>query len=360
MIDEREMETLRAHRGRACTTPSGEIIRRGRRLRRRTVAAKVGGSATALAAVVVILVALTGGGRPGYQVRFADGGSAELKRTQDGGFPHLLIEGWQVSRADDQARPLDGSGVFHSAETTFFRRDTEVTLHMTEGDTSVRDGYVDDRANSGDGNQSQRTVLGRYPATVTDYKGSTQTSAIWFADQVVYELMLETGDRGDFFDALGALRVVDNDDAWEAALPESAVTPEARGAVVDQMLADIPLPPDFDVAPLRQSTVATDRTQLGVKVAGSVACGWIDRWLQGRDDGDETAAGQATQALGTSRNWQVFKDMQALPATPKDWDKHSDYPLGIWKYADAMASGEDFPGGREISAEASAEMICRR
>ncbi len=357
MIDERELDTLRASRGRACGTASSEIIRRGRRLRRRTVAVKVAGAAGALAAVVVVVVAFTGGSRPGYQVRFADGAAPELKRTPDGGFPHVLIRGWQVDRADDQSRPLDDSRLFHSAETTFGRRDTRVTLHMTEGDTSVRDGLLDDRAQSGDGQQSQRTVLGRYPATVTYYKGSNQMSAIWFADQVVYELVLDTGRRDDYFDALEALRIVD-DDAWEAAMPDSGVTPAARGAVVDQILSDIPLPPGFDVAPLRQSNVVTDRTQLAVKVAGSAACTWIDRWLQARNDSDEAAAEEAMSAVGTSRNWQVFKDMQAIPATAKDWDHHSDYPLQIWQYADAMASGKDFPGGRGISAEASAQIVC--
>jgi hypothetical protein len=72
------------------------------------------------------------------------------------------------------------------------------------------------------------------------------------------------------------LRVVRDDD-WEPALPNSSIAPRERPAEVDRMLADIPQPPGFDAAPLRRSDAAVDRYQLGAKVAGSVACGWIDR-----------------------------------------------------------------------------------
>jgi hypothetical protein len=323
--------------------------------RRRVLVAVGTAAAVTVAALGVITV--VGGDNSGYRVQAYGAGGADLTRGRDGSFPYLLIDGWQVTRADDQDRPLDSrdpdGARYHSAEATFTRRDSQVTLHLYGGDTSVRDGYVEDRADAG--TQRQTTVLG-YPATITLYRGGIQTSAIWFADQVTYELVLETGDRDDYFDALDALRVVD-EVTWEAAMPDRAITPRQRGAVVDRMLVDIPLPPGFDVAPLRQGEAAIDRTQLGVKVAGSVACAWIDRWLQARKDGNEAAGRDATRALGTSRNWQVFKDMQAVPKSTEDWNDRSDYPLGIWQYADAMASGKDFPGGG-MSPEASAQMIC--
>jgi hypothetical protein len=50
--------------------------------------------------------------------------------------------------------------------------------------------------------------------------------------------------------------------------------------------------------------------------------------------------------------------MQAIPATAKDWNNHSDYPLGIWQFADAMASGTGFPGSPTMSVAQSAEIVC--
>jgi hypothetical protein len=308
--------------------------------RRRLVAI---GTATALAAVALVVIGFTGGDNEGREVvGAAPQGEAALRRTPDGGFPRLLIDGWQVARADESAGPMsdDPSKRYHHAEAIFARRGAELELTMDEGDTAAYEALVEDRAASAD-ERHQGSVLG-YPATITRYTASQRYAAMWFADQVVYEVDGDVGGEDAFMDALDALRVVDDDD-WEAALPGSSVASRERPAEVDRMLADIPQPRGFDATPLRRGA-AMDRYQLGAKVAGSVACAWIDRWAQARRTGDEAVEREAVDAMGTSRNWRVLNEMN-----PK-----GDYPEVLWQYADAMASDGVVEGGKPMSVEESA------
>jgi hypothetical protein len=235
----------------------------------------------------------------------------------------------------------DNSKRYHHAEAVFARGGAELQLNMDEGDAAAYDALVEDRDASAD-ERREATVLG-HPATITRYTASERYAAMWFADQVLYELDGDVGGEDAFMEAVDALRVVRDDD-WEAALPDSSVAPRERPAEVDRMLADIPQPPGFDAAGLRRSDAAVDRYQLGAKVAGSVACGWIDRWVQAGRTGDEGAEREAVDAMNSSRNWRVLNEM----------NPDGDYPEVLWQYADAMASGGTIEGGRSMSVEESA------
>lgn len=317
-----------------------------RRANRRTLVALATAAAVTVGALGV--VGVVGSGGDGTQVR-SSSGRVPLQRGADGSFPLLLIDGWEVTRADEQNRPLSSADPdgprYRSAEATFTRGRSQVTLHQYAGDTSMRDGYLDDRADSG--KQRQRTVLG-YPASVTDYRGNNQMSAIWFVDEVVYELMLEIGSGDDFFDALDALRVVDPD-TWEAALPESSVAPRERAAEVDRMLAGIPQPPGFDPAPLRQGTVAVGRYQLGVQVAGPVTCAWVSQWSATRHAGDRAAEQQAADAMRTAPEWPLLKEMK----TEGDW------PEGVWQLARSIAAGDSKVYQYSVEEYAAMAADCR-
>jgi hypothetical protein len=300
-------------------------------------------AAAAAAAVATVAMAGVGllDGESGYQVRVAgegDGGSASLERGPDGSFPHIVVEGWRVTRADESAGVMsdDSSKRYHHAEALFARKGAELELTMDEGDRAAYDALVADRAASAD-QRRQTSVLG-YPAIVTRYTGSQRYAAMWFVDHVVYELDGDVGGEPAFMDALDRLRVVD-DETWEAALPDSSVAPRERAAEVDRMLADIPQPPGFDATPLRRAKAAVDRYQLGAKVAGSVACAWIDRWTEARREGDRAAEREAVEAMATSRKWRVLEDMSA----------EGDYPEVVWEVADAMASDGHIEGGRRMS-----------
>ena len=322
--------------------PAADVVTVRPPVRRRLRVVAVA-TATAVAAAAMVVFGFAGGDDQGREVVGAAHEGPALQRTAEGGFPRLLIDGWDVARADESSGPMrDDSGKrYHHAEAHFVRGGAQLELTMDEGDAAAYDALVEDRAASAQ-ERRQASVLG-YQATVTRYTASQRYAAMWFADQVVYELDGDAGGEDAFFEALEGLRVVREDD-WEAALPDSAVPPRERPAEVDRMLADIPQPPGFDAAGLRRSDAAVDRYQLGAKVAGSVACAWIDRWSQARRSGDETAEREAVAAMGSSRNWRVLAEMNA----------EGDYPEVLWEYADAMASGGTIEGGRRMSVEESA------
>ena len=89
------------------------------------------------------------------------------------------------------------------------------------------------------------------------------------------------------------------------------------------MLRGVPLPPGFD-APAGEATTR-DRYQLGAKVAGAVACAWIER------GGEE-----ARRALASAKTWPILHEMNA----------EGDYPEVLWQYADAFQKGGDVPAGK--------------
>lgn len=122
-------------------------------------------------------------------------------------------------------------------------------------------------------------------------------------------------------------------DAWLAAMPESVVTSGSADKAATAILADIPLPPGFDLGSVAGG-VALDSYQYGAKVTGAVTCGWIAEWDRARRAGDDAAAQRAADALGTSRQWKVLNDMNA----------EGDYPEAIWGYADQVQAGV-FPEG---------------
>ncbi len=74
---------------------------------------------------------------------------------------------------------------------------------------------------------------------------------------------------------------------------------------------------------------------LGAKVAGEVACRWIDRWIAAEDAGGTAAGRQAVEAMATSHRWSILIEMSADGA----------YPDVLWGLADAMAPGGTVPTG---------------
>jgi hypothetical protein len=116
--------------------------------------------------------------------------------------------------------------------------------------------------------------------------GSAKTfSAVWEQDGSTIEIRGTARDLHDFTSTLSLFHQVDLD-TWLAAMPASVVTPSSRADVVDQMLADMPLPPRFNLARLHIGPLR-DRYQLGAQVSAAVGCGWIDEWLSAKPDGDD-------------------------------------------------------------------------
>lgn len=246
--------------------------------------------------------------------------------------PRLLVDrpGWAVARADQFAAS--------QGEMTFSNGRQELDLRwIPVGEHGAK---LVDRADESD-LQAAATVVGR-AATVFRYTGTSDYVALWEHGEHSAEARGVFPSISELNDVLGSLVEVDVD-TWLSAMPASVVKPSARDEVVDQMLADLPLPDGFDRTALRQGASVQDRYQLGAKVAGSVACRWIERWIGALTAGDAQSAQQAVDAMATSRRWAILIEMDADGA----------YPKALWELADAMTTGNQVSGGKRMTVQDS-------
>ncbi len=132
-------------------------------------------------------------------------------------------------------------------------------------------------------------------------------------------------------------------DRWLSAMPASVVRPDSHAAVVEEMLADVPLPDGFDAEELIRADTVLDRYQLGAEVTGAVACGWVEQWLRARKTGDTVRAREAVEAMPSSRDWAILKELRPLGG----WSSE------VWKYADAMKTGKPIMGGKPLTVRES-------
>jgi hypothetical protein len=178
------------------------------------------------------------------------------------------------------------------------------------------------------------TVLGR-TAQMISYSPTEHAVLLPPEGKVFLELRGNVGDAEAFERFLtDSIEQVDIR-TWLAAMPASVVTADNVDGAVRRALVGIPLPPGFDASSLDRG-LALDRYQFGARVAGMVACGWIEEWERARRGGDPAAADRAALSLGTSRDWRLLREMEAEGA----------YPEVVREYADAIASA---PPGRDTS-----------
>jgi hypothetical protein len=115
-------------------------------------------------------------------------------------------------------------------------------------------------------------------------------------------------------------------DEWLDALPASVVKPADNHRVVDETIADLPMPTGFDKAALYQQT-AGERYQVGARVTGAISCAWLDQWTAAKKSGDTAKAGEAVAAMKTSHSWKILLEMA----------KRGGYPKAVWHFADTIA-----------------------
>lgn len=233
--------------------------------------------------------------------------------------PRLLMTapGWSVTRADEFTAD--------QGEMTFSNGSDAVDLFWRPA--GQYQSYLRDRGNDSS-DQTQIAFLGR-PATMFTYtdtapgKGPSFDTIVSPGGRTFVEIQAdELGSEDAYRQLLDSFERTDVN-TWLAAMPPSVVQPSDRAATVDEMLKGIPLPPGFDVAALKPGATVSDRYQLGAKVAGSVACEWLDRWTEGLAKGDHAEVQQAKDALATSRDWPILQEM----------DKQGGYPQVIWDFA---------------------------
>jgi hypothetical protein len=179
-------------------------------------------------------------------------------------------------------------------------------------------------------------------AVVHRYAGSEDYTGVWRSGELTVQARADAASPDEFAGILGGLERV-GARAWLSALPASAVSPSEQRDAVDEMLAGLPLPPGFDTGSLRDGAATRDRYQLGAKVAGAVACGWLGSWAEAKAAGDDAGVRRAVVALASSRDWAILREM----------DAEGDYPEVVWQYADAVAGDGTVMGGKVLSVEES-------
>jgi hypothetical protein len=256
--------------------------------------------------------------------------------------PRLLMTapGWSVTRADEFTAD--------QGEMAFSNGSDEVELFWRP--TGQYQSYLRDRE-SDSNDQTAIAFLGR-PATMFTYTDTAAGMGPSFDTIVSPEGKTFVEIRGDALGSEDAYRqLLDSFEhtdvnTWLSAMPPSVVQPSDRAATVDEMLRGIPLPPGFDPAALRRGDTVSDRYQLGVKVAGSVACEWLDRWTEGLAKGDRAEVQQAKNALATSHDWAILQELA----------KQGGYPQEIWDFAKDRLGASGF--GRNTTHNYNSSLGC--
>ncbi|MEN8114643.1 MAG: hypothetical protein ABFS21_09670 [Actinomycetota bacterium] len=195
-----------------------------------------------------------------------------------------------------------------------------------------------------DGRSVRPTTIDGAPAVIAYHSDSLErVFVVGGDDEYVIEIDLNplfgNATDADLDAILAQIRKVDLA-TFEAAMPEGSVASGEVSGVVDEMLADVPLPPGFDTSFL---SATGDRYHVGANVVGNVACAWIEQWIEATAEGDVKRAEEAAAALATSHDWSILREMQQQGA----------YPEVLWEYADAVAGDGTVMGGRILTVEES-------
>lgn len=305
--------------------------------RARWLTASAAGAAI-VAALVFTITGLGGsdGGTPAFGailVRYADNSPLVM----------LQMPGWHTVDAIEDS-PQEGELHYapDGSSQPGYRQETE--LHWRTGALS---GWVSDRAASSDFS-TVSGVLGTQ-AKVFRYKGgSTAAStftALWLYQGRVLEYRATVRDLATFEQMLDAIHQVD-ETTWLSALPPSVITAAEHPGTVSAMLTGVPLPPGFDVSQIGPGGLAQNRYQVGAKVAGTIACEWIKRWMEGRRNGNAGEVSEAVAAMATSPHWPVLRSMESKGA----------YPQVLEEYASQMSTGSWH--GRPLGAAVNGGLGC--
>ncbi len=271
----------------------------------------------AAAAAVVALVAgcawLVAGQGPGS----SESGVAAAPTVSD----RVLLDapGWTVVHVGD----TDG--------VAYEKGDME--LEITRYAADSYDGYVEDRRHivdpPADGEPVEVLGLG---GQLWAYGPRDHTTIRQVQDGTWLEIRASGMGKPAYLALLGRLRAV-TERSFEASLPEEFVDAGERPASIGQILSEIHRYVDPLLPSGKQPEVTSDEAepyQLGVDVAGAVACAWFDEFATATAAGDAPRAQRAADALATSRKWPVLQRM----------DASGGYPEVVWSLADEVVAGQ--------------------
>ena len=301
-------------------------------------------AAAVLLATLIVSLVLTRGAEDGQRVDTIDGPTTTTAAPRP---PHVLVTapGWTVTTV---------SGDDASGEMSLVNGDQSVGLDWAPVE-GYEDYVVDRRKDASD----ESTII------VDGHEGVLFTNDLYAfgAPGHGFDALWPAGDhwfgmRGgpfasaDEFRALASTVVPVDQESWLAAMPDEAVLPNERQAVVDETMADIPPPPTLDLTSITDSPAVTDLAQVQIEVVEAVACGWIDQWVEGRRNGDAPATSVAVEAMSSSASWAVLEG-----ETPSVGDMNV---LTVQEYADAMRSDSALPTGQTIEESYEADFECYR
>ncbi len=272
-----------------------------------------------LAAAATVAVVLTG-------VFFPKGSSpiapvsaygAEFRAVTDA-TPRLLL--------DDPDWRIDSVPVF---------RANEGEIKFARGKQTLQVNWIPGRENGGKP-ESTIQVLGQ---TGKLYRFGGRKSTDFFVllpPKGAYYLTLrgDVGSDAGFRRLIGKLRTVDTD-TWLDAMPDTIVKQSDAPRVIDEMLADVPVPNGFDRTPFLKILVL-DRYHFAAKVTGSIACTWLDQWAAAKQTGDTVKLEQARAALTGSRNWKILQEL----------DRQGGWAGAVWAADEAVTGKRDLQNAR--------------
>jgi hypothetical protein len=93
----------------------------------------------------------------------------------------------------------------------------------------------------------------------------------------------------------------------------SLVCGEERTAIIEGLLADVPVPAGFEVP--SYGTTGPGWRSLVYEVSSAVVCAWLDEWFIAQDAGDTAGMESAAHALDTANTWDMLnRDFMASHA----------------------------------------------
>jgi hypothetical protein len=246
----------------------------------------------------------------------ADAVAFALKAAEEN--PRLLIgePGWRITSVYGFA---DENG-------DIFFANGDRSVNITWYPAKAYDSYYQDRLHV---SKPQPSTVGDWAGDVFTYSDSDFAFMLKPRDGMFAELRTSGTWTRASFDAL--LTKVERVDAktFLAAMPPEVVTPDKAAEAANKVLADVPMPPNFDAGTLL-SFGTNDPYQFGAQVTARIGCAWIAEYQRADQAGDKAARTKAQQALRSSHNWTVLKSM----VDEGDWAE------GFWEMADRAAKGK--------------------
>ncbi|ADB33206.1 hypothetical protein Kfla_4159 [Kribbella flavida DSM 17836] len=284
-----------------------------RSVRRRTV--------VLAAAAAAVAVALTGVFFPrGNPAAPVSAYGAEFRAVTDA-TPRLLL--------DDPAWKLTDVPVFTAddGEIKFGRGKQELQVNWRPAKQ-----YADYLRGTQDPGRPSRgmsiELLGQTGMVYETGKPTDLTTILPATGRYFLTIRADVGSQAAYRSLVAKLKTVDTD-TWLDAMPDTIVKQSDAPRVIDEMLADVPVPNSFDRTPFLKILVLA-RYQFGAKLTGAVSCGWLAQWNAAKKAGDAEKMQEAVTALAGSRSWKILQEM----------DKQGGWSYWIWAGGDALRKGD--------------------